>query len=231
MVAFRATFAAVVFVAASSLTEAQVGDARFLDELDIRDTGQDRDFVLLAPFRDVDPAGTTWVVPTGTVVNGASIPRPLWTLIGGPWDGPYRRPSVVHDYFFEQKKYSSDEVHRVFYDAMVTANVGRLKAKLMYWAVVRFNRRWVRANIDPLECNRLQAGRPGRVNCLPAQAESNREPLVREDTVDVDFDKTELDAMEKQLKAAELPIEELKKRADAAYATAPKNVVQIRYIR
>lgn len=231
MTAVRSTVVMLLVTASATLVAVQDGKARFLDNLDIRDTGHDRDFVILTPFRYLDPKGTTWVVPTGTVVNGASIPRPLWTLIGGPWDGPYRRPSVVHDYFFAQKKYASDEVHRVFYDAMVTAGVGKVKAKLMYWAVVRFNRRWVRANIDPLECNRLQAGRPGRVNCLPAAAESNREPLVREDTVDVDFAQSELDAMANELAAKDLPLDDLKARAEEAYAAAPKNVVEVRYIR
>src|SRR5688572_6845158 len=43
--------------------------------------------------------GVTWPVPAGIEVDGASIPRPLWSLIGGPFEGPYRDASIVHDHY------------------------------------------------------------------------------------------------------------------------------------
>ena len=31
------------------------------------------------------------------MVNSASIPAPLWSTVGSPYTGPYRRASIVHD--------------------------------------------------------------------------------------------------------------------------------------
>ena len=53
--------------------------------------------VLLANFWYDDPAGQRWPAPKGSVVNGASIPAALWSAVGSPYTGAYRRASVVHD--------------------------------------------------------------------------------------------------------------------------------------
>jgi hypothetical protein len=127
----------------SESAAAQASKGRFLDPLDLRDDdGNGRDFTVLNQFRYVDPGDTTWIVPAGVKVNGASIPRFLWTIVGSPWTGRYRRASVVHDYFYTREKYGSDKIHRVFYDAMITDGVGQFQAGSMYYAVVRFNPRW-----------------------------------------------------------------------------------------
>ena len=42
-------------------------------------------------------AQTTLETPKDYVVDGASIPRALWTLVGSPYTGDYRRASIVHD--------------------------------------------------------------------------------------------------------------------------------------
>ncbi|MGI4886866.1 MAG: DUF1353 domain-containing protein [Janthinobacterium lividum] len=52
---------------------------------------------LLADFWYDDPAGRRWLAPKGSVVNGASIPAALWSALGSPYTGAYRRASVVHD--------------------------------------------------------------------------------------------------------------------------------------
>ena len=38
-----------------------------------------------------------WRAPADSVVDGASIPRALWTVVGSPYTGDYRRASIVHD--------------------------------------------------------------------------------------------------------------------------------------
>jgi hypothetical protein len=58
---------------------------------------EDRRMQLLADFAFTDPARKTWPAPKGTVVDGASIPRALWTVVGSPYTGDYRMASVVHD--------------------------------------------------------------------------------------------------------------------------------------
>ena len=59
--------------------------------------GSDRLMRLNEAFWFVDPDDKRWDAPKGSVVDGASIPRPLWTLVGSPYTGAYRRASIVHD--------------------------------------------------------------------------------------------------------------------------------------
>ena len=58
---------------------------------------EDRHMKLLQPFSFTDSSGKTWPAPAGSTVDGASIPRPLWTIVGSPYTGDYRRASIVHD--------------------------------------------------------------------------------------------------------------------------------------
>lgn len=99
------------------------------------DTSGDRNMKLIEEFAYVDPNGREWTVPEGAVINGASIPRVFWELIGPPFVGNYRRASVVHDYYVFLKQDTPKEVHRMFYDACITGGVPTLKAKIMYAAV------------------------------------------------------------------------------------------------
>jgi hypothetical protein len=57
----------------------------------------DRAMELLEDFVFQDATGTRWIAPAHYAVDGASIPRALWTLIGSPFTGDYRRASIVHD--------------------------------------------------------------------------------------------------------------------------------------
>lgn len=101
------------------------------------------DITLLSDFQYVDPDSRTWAVPAGYTANGASIPRAFWTLIGSPLSGKYRNASIVHDYFCDHKMHaSSDEVHLMFYHACRRGGVGRVKASIMYWAVLKFGPQW-----------------------------------------------------------------------------------------
>ncbi len=57
----------------------------------------DRRMKLLGAFSFIDPKGRVWAAPLNSVVDGASIPRALWTAVGSPYTGDYRRASIVHD--------------------------------------------------------------------------------------------------------------------------------------
>src|SRR5262245_49195601 len=66
---------------------------------------------LLEPLEYIDPSGRHWLVPSGTVVDGASIPQVFWSVIGAPFSGPYRNASVVHDYFCDTRSRPYPDVH------------------------------------------------------------------------------------------------------------------------
>ena len=97
---------------------------------------------LLAPISYTQANGTAWPVPKDIELDGASIPRFLWSLIGGPFEGRYRDASIVHDHYCVVRTRSWQDTHRVFYDAMLSSGETSTKAKVMYYAVYRFGPRW-----------------------------------------------------------------------------------------
>jgi len=98
---------------------------------------------LLETYVYTDAAGHTWKAPKDAEIDGASIPRPLWAVVGGPFEGHYRKASVVHDVACELPHGDPwRSVHRMFYEAMRCAGVTPLRAKVMYAAVFHFGPRW-----------------------------------------------------------------------------------------
>lgn len=102
----------------------------------------DRKMRLLDDFAYVDPAGAEWKAPKGSVVDGASIPQVLWSVVGSPYTGEYRNASVVHDVACAKRNKPWQDVHRMFYEACRAGGVGEEKAKLMYAAVYHFGPKW-----------------------------------------------------------------------------------------
>src|SRR6478736_8173718 len=101
-----------------------------------------RTMTLLTELRYTDPKGHVWVAPIGSLVDGASIPRALWTFMGGPFEGKYRNASVLHDVSYDRQDRPPQECDRMFYDAMRCSGVGALEAKTMYYALLRFGWHW-----------------------------------------------------------------------------------------
>jgi hypothetical protein len=102
----------------------------------------DLEMELVQDFNYVDPSGKRWKAPAGSVINGASIPSMFWSVIGGPFEGRFRKASVLHDSACEVQGESWEDVHRMFYDACRCSRVGIGKAQTMYWAVYHFGPRW-----------------------------------------------------------------------------------------
>ena len=100
-----------------------------------------RNMTLKKELTYIDPDGKKWVAPVDSFVNGATIPRPLWTAIGSPYAGKYRRASVIHDYHVgegynpdvtpEQRKAAD----KMFYHACRFDGCSRRFAALLYIGV------------------------------------------------------------------------------------------------
>ena len=101
-----------------------------------------RTMTLLRELRYIDPQGTVWIAPAGSVVDGASIPRSLWPFMGGPFVGRYRNASVLHDVSYDEKNRPPQDCDRMFYNAMRCSGVGPVEAKTMYYALLRFGWHW-----------------------------------------------------------------------------------------
>jgi hypothetical protein len=93
-------------------------------------------------FRFEDPNGLLWLTPSGTSVDGASIPQFFWSIIGGPFEGQYINASVIHDHYCRTKERTAHDTHRNFYYGMRASNVPEWKADLMHWAVSTFGPSW-----------------------------------------------------------------------------------------
>lgn len=99
-------------------------------------------FKLESEYRFMDPNGLLWKVPSGVEVDGASIPQQFWSLIGGPFEGPYINASVIHDYYCDTEERTAHDTHRNFYYGMRAAGVPEWKAITMYWVVITFGPSW-----------------------------------------------------------------------------------------
>lgn len=98
-------------------------------------TGNDRDMRLLEDFFYIDPKGKQWNAPAGSVVNGASIPVPLWSIIGSPYTGEYRRASIVHDIACDDTSVPRREADEMFYNACIAGGCKPKQAEVLYAGV------------------------------------------------------------------------------------------------
>ena len=147
-----------------------------------------RHMQLKRPFTYIAQDGTAWPVPVDTIVDGASIPQPFWSVIGGPFEGKYRDASIVHDYYCDMKTRDWRETHRMFHAAMRCSGVGSTRAKIMFYAVYRFGPRWElpsAAGLEwpaALEAAPLKAAMPvASATFDPAIAASDVERILKDD--------------------------------------------------
>lgn len=108
----------------------------------LRGSTAERRMRLLEDFSYVDPKGKIWLAPKGSLTDGASIPRALWTLVGAPFEGQYREAAVVHDVYCETKSQPHQDVHRIFYYATRAAGVSEFYSKVLYGGVVAGGPKW-----------------------------------------------------------------------------------------
>lgn len=108
--------------------------------------GEDRRIMLLEPMQVLDRRMTKlFTIPAGFICDGASIPRLMWTVVGSPLTGDYRRAAVLHDYECRMRKMvtlSSGTTHERFYRAMRDGGVGYNRARIMRLATDNFGPQW-----------------------------------------------------------------------------------------
>lgn len=125
---------------------------RFVGEVAVRWDGDGRNMTLIEAFGFIDALDRKWFAPKGFHTDGASIPTALWSSGYAPYVGKYRRAAVIHDFYcaIENRTavsafYSSDTVHRAFYEAMVTDGVPKWKAGVLLAGVLWGGPQWKRA--------------------------------------------------------------------------------------
>lgn len=114
--------------------------ARFSGEPLTRWSGQ-REMILQADFYFIDDEKKQWLAPKGSRHNGATIPRALWSAVGAPFSGPYRKSSIVHDVavgeFSDNKPTAAERkaADRMFYQACLCEGCDEALATTLYIGV------------------------------------------------------------------------------------------------
>lgn len=116
--------------------------AQFNGEVVAKWLDDGRRMELMEAFGFTDPNGQHWEVPKGAIVDGASIPQILWSIVGSPYTGQYRKASVIHDHYCDIMARPWRAVHQAFFDASIAEGNSSSIAKLMYAAVFRWGPRW-----------------------------------------------------------------------------------------
>ncbi|MGI8431941.1 MAG: DUF1353 domain-containing protein [Chthoniobacterales bacterium] len=160
-----------------------------------------RSMTLLNQLRYTDPKGQVWIAPTGSQVDGASIPRSLWSFMGGPFEGKYRNASVLHDVAYDRHERPWQDCDRMFYNAMRCSGVGPVEAKTMYYALYRFGRHW---NFKVKKAKPVKMGRK-----IVARAEPEY-PRAKPVTIN------DVEAARDWIRNAQPSIEEIEQRAVSA---------------
>lgn len=109
----------------------------------VRDNKDSRLMRLEEDFIYIDNKAIKWIAPKGSISDGASIPRQLWSIMGAPLSGRYRRAAVLHDVYCKNQLVPHEQVHKMFHEAMLDDGVSPTKAQLMYFAVKTFGPKWI----------------------------------------------------------------------------------------
>ena len=106
--------------------------------------GEDRRMKLHAETDLVFVRASGEVLPAfpGLEFDGASIPTWAWPLIGSPFTGKYRKAAVIHDQLCHDKRRPAKECHWIFREMLLSLGVGRLRARLMYLALIWAGSKW-----------------------------------------------------------------------------------------
>jgi hypothetical protein len=104
----------------------------------LTELADDRKMQLVDSFWFLDPDARRWSADARQTVDGASIPRALWTLVGSPYTGDYRRASIVHDVACDEagddaaKRRAAD---RMFFHACRAGGCSTRRAIVLYIGV------------------------------------------------------------------------------------------------
>jgi hypothetical protein len=161
--------------------------------------------ILVTELRYTDPKGEVWVAPAGSVTDGASIPRYLWSLMGGPFEGQYRNASVLHDAAYEKKNRPWQDCDRMFYYAMRCSGVNAVEAKTMFYAVYKFAHHWKFP---------IKRAKPVK---FEGQLVARAEPIPRA----IPVNPTEINEARDWISNTDPTLEQIEQRAQTGAAAAP----------
>lgn len=97
---------------------------------------------LLEDFSYRDETGRVWTAPRGGILDGTSVPREFRAQSGLPFEGDYRKASVLYDYHAHARLGAWREVDRLLHSASVHEGIAPPQANLLYAVVYAAAWRW-----------------------------------------------------------------------------------------
>jgi hypothetical protein len=133
---------------------------------------------LLEDFAYFDDRGLRWNAPKGSVIDGTLIPRVVWAAAAGrPFEGRYRNASIIHGVACVEKRRPWQLAHEAFYSAMLTSEVPKYAALLLYGTAYHFGPRWVTDEAEAWMKADPRVTEPGLGEPQPAATEENLQRL------------------------------------------------------
>ncbi len=129
---------------------------QFSGVLRLQPLGDGVHMIVLNNYAYVDGYKRTLDAAPGFSTDGASIPRALWTLVGSPFTGKYIGAAVIHDVGCVSHKYTWQETHRMFYEAMLDSGVDQNYAKILYYGVRVGGPKWQKKTIQASELDHVR---------------------------------------------------------------------------
>lgn len=194
----------VLFMPHLALTEEEYfGKFESAPKLEVKNEAEGRPkFVLLSDFSFNDPNGFTWTTPKDWVVDGATIPKVAWSIVGGPLSGKYLHASIIHDYYCDTEERTAHDTHRNFYYGMRANGVPKGKATTMYWVVRTFGPSWKvvkEPTVSGITRNSPKRYRLKKYNVSPPKLE-DQAILDMLDNLDLELDLKELDSISDEVR-------------------------------
>ena len=97
---------------------------------------------LVEPFAYRQPQGKVWAVPGGHLVKGRGLPPLFRDLIGQPFNGGFRKSSIVYDYVTQKMTEPWEDAQHMFLDATGAEGVTQAESKAMYMLLRAQGSRW-----------------------------------------------------------------------------------------
>ena len=86
--------------------------------------------------------GKFWKVARGQVFNGKGMPPLFSDMVGSPYEGSFRKASMVYESATQRMTEKWDEAQRMFFEASVAEGVAPQDAKVMYLLLALQGSRW-----------------------------------------------------------------------------------------
>ena len=79
--------------------------------------------------------GFSFIIPKGFLFDGASVPRPFWSIIGSPCEPDLMFAASIHDFLYWSRIVSKSKADAYIKQALLADGVGTIRANTIYQAV------------------------------------------------------------------------------------------------